>query len=166
MKPTADSTWADDWPERLRELIASAGAMSVSDLLARHPGEPYHKVAERLGGAVAPMQLKELHFEEANARGCLRAAAAEALVRTLADRVKRGWNTGRHALLNRASARAHWLSVIEHQGKAPHLRPTAEAVWHALETAGPPADWVPKRVDDPLVQKAFQVAWSHQEPTQ
>src|SRR5262249_59355309 len=105
-------TWAGDWRARLLARLHAQGLDTVAAFLARHPGEPYVRVARRLGDDVAAMQLMLLQFEEAEDADRLRRAAMDGLARELADCLRRGWGRGMHVKFNAARAYAGFLGLV------------------------------------------------------
>lgn len=148
--------WCDNWQERHRERIFATGVSSIAEFLRKHPAEPYHKLGRYVGNAIAAVQFQRLQFDEAIANGRVREACKELLVRTLNDDLKRGWQRGGHWESNRAGAYAHFVNEIWRQEE---YRSYGEQVWRALVELMPPSEWVPKSIDDPLIQKAFEVGW-------
>ena len=149
-------TWCDNWQEIHRKRILATGVSSIADFLRKYPAEPYHKLGRHVGGVVAAVQFQKLQFDEAMANGTVREACKELLVRTLNDDLKRGWQRGGHWQSNRAGACAHFVSSI--WGPDEYLA-SAQRVWNALLQLNPPPEWVPRSIDDPLIEKAFEVGW-------
>jgi len=157
-------TWCDDWQKHHRERILATGVSSISEFLRKHPAEPYHKLAKYLDGPVAAVQFIKLNFDEAIARGTAREACKDLLVRTLNDDLKRGWQRGFHWESNRAGAYAHFVTFIWGPDE---YRDFGERVWDALKGLDPPPDWIPQSIDDPLIEKAFDLGWpEHPKPAQ
>ena len=93
-------------------------------------------------------------------RGDVREAAKDALCRRLWEFLPCGWGIGANAEWQQVHARAVWVSDIETFGGLPHFVAQARAVSQFLCTLGPPHGWKPVGVEDVLITKAFDKAWS------
>jgi len=141
------------------EKIRSTGASSVTEFLARYPAIPFHKLLRQLGMLMAPMQLNTLQFDEAIANDKVRDAVKDLLVRTLNDITKRGWGRGGHWESNRAMAYSHFVTDVPTYSRNAVKQDVAIKVWMALESLQPPVGWLPVSVNDPLIEKAFEIGW-------
>lgn len=152
---TLGQMWGGDWRARIRGRIHALGCETMSDFFNRHPAEPYHKMARRLGADVAAAQLMWMQFEEISGADEFRLAAMDGLTRVIRNHLKRGWGVGRHVVFNTSHAYAVWLSLLRLYAGASR----AEAVWDALEALDPPPGWLPDGPEDPIIQAAFDKAW-------
>jgi hypothetical protein len=129
----------------------------MTELLGRFPGEPYIRVAERLGENVAALQLEWMHFGEATARGEVRRAAMDSLARDLNAYIPNGWRHGAKGDFDTARAFASWATRLEQY--MPELKSKANAIWDTLEAIKPQAGWSPSGPDDDMIAQAFSIGW-------
>ncbi len=158
------TTWQGDWNSRVRQDVRAQGCETVNDFLRRYPSEPYHKVARRLPGNVAAVQLVLLQFQEAFQNGSIRNAARDCLAREICLNLKRGWGRGMRVDFHTAGAYASWVCSLEFRTGAPELRKVGEEVWKALVQKNPKEGWLPSGPDDPLIVAAFDQAWPELPP--
>lgn len=155
--------WAEGWQQRLRNAARELGYPSFLDFLRAHAGEPYGKVLRvmraHLQEMVPMMQLQKLHMIEAIGRGQGREAAKDSLIRSLREHMPRGWNRGKKARENRASARAEWILPCLGPEDRKHIAPLADKVWQQLKIMNPPEDWCPLSTSDPILTEAFARGW-------
>ncbi|GIW81980.1 MAG: hypothetical protein KatS3mg105_3787 [Gemmatales bacterium] len=161
MNEQLTTPWDGDWQERLRSKLESLGFRGLDDFLANNPGKGYVELAKSLGDAnVAASQIYGEQIRSAAARGDLRSAAKDCLVRFINEYVKRGWGVGRYFLDRSASAYAAWATTIK--GNVPNdeqIERRLKTVFDRLEAASPPNGWLPKDPNDPLIERAFAEGW-------
>jgi hypothetical protein len=149
--------WVHDWKDKLATRVAAEGFNTMSELLAKCPGEPYLTIADRLGDDVAAAQIEWMHFKEAIKCGQLRAAAMDSLARDIRSHLPAGWQQAAKGHFHTAGARADWIVRIE-QADA-NVRSKAIAVWISLEKSNPPVGWKPSGPEDALIVAAFHSGW-------
>jgi len=156
--------WQGNWKGRLHSTIAARGYCVLEDFLAQHPGMSYVKLAASLGAArVAAMQICSEQLQRAAAVGRLREAAKDALVRFLADSIKRGWGRGGRFSYKPACALGDWTVCVLRCSGSPAdagLKGTLKKVGDYLQKCDPPVGWVPESPDDALIERAFAAARS------
>src|SRR4051812_11992887 len=119
MSGNVTTPWQGDWQLRLQRKLKSLGYDALDEYLSANPGVSFVRLAESLGDAnIAAMQIYGLQLRLAVARGELRAAAKDCLVRFLNKYVKRGWGVGRHFPHRVASAYAAWSTTIKTHAQA------------------------------------------------
>lgn len=161
---------ATNWRDNTRSRLRDIGCQSIAEFLAKHPGVPYVDLPEILAGNVAaPISIAKMQFEEANAKGEIRAAALDCMAREINHHLKSGWAMGkrlgpnaksehqRRAEFLTAGAYASWVTQVEVSDNK--LRPLADAVWDALEEHQPPLGWRASGAEDPIIVAAFDKGW-------
>lgn len=155
------TAWCGDWCERLVAAIRSRGYSGINDFLEDRPGRTYRAISKELGEQkFAPMQIYGMQLREAFQNGSLRRSAADALVRSMRQDMRRGWGVGLHADRCRATAFSHWrCMVIESCNIDEKHRECLVSVTEEIKRIGPPVGWLPKGVDDEIIQQAFAKCW-------
>lgn len=98
-------------------------------------------------------------MEEAKQFGALRAAAADALVRTLNDLLIVGWGNGVNFDFRRAASYGDWVSTMGVHLRDDVVEAKAKEVFKALSELLPPKGWKPASPEDPLIREAFDRGW-------
>src|SRR5439155_17181587 len=138
--------------------VRALGFSSLADYLAARVGVPYTDLADELGDGILGLHLAAVQMKQATNR---RAAAADALVRTLRQVLTRGWDLtealepGVTRDFVNVAAWSYWTSLLD------AARPPEEVLdrlWEHLKSAAKPG-WLPKTADDPVLKQAFDSAW-------
>jgi len=162
-----DETWLGDWEERCRHRLACEGFTSMTAYLKSREGVTYSKVAKQLDGC-APLQVALMQFREAREKKTLRNVSKDSLVRTIRERMKRGWDVSIHRRRQRTSAFVQWLSILRCDQafvgneacdeQSVLMSKRGEDVWRVLEESAV-VGWLPESADDPVITKAFDEGW-------
>jgi hypothetical protein len=153
--------WQGDWQLRLRTKLEALGFEALEDFLTSNPGVGYVKLAATIQDAnIAAMQIYGEQIRSAAQRGNLRVAAMDCLVRFLNEYIKRGWGIGRHFPHRLASAYAAWSTAINANCEANEaLEMRLRAILARLESSQPVEGWLPKDINDPIIQSCFADVW-------
>jgi hypothetical protein len=155
------SPWTGNWKGRLQAELSRSGFGSLEDFLLAHPGVGYVTLSRQLAGAnIAPAQLFGEQLRLGLERRQLRGVAMDSLVRSMNERVPRGWRNGRHFRLRLASAFAAWSVGLSHSTLEPtEIGVRLHRVFDALEAMPIPTGWLPKNSEDPFITAAFATEW-------
>jgi len=166
----AMEAWSGDWQQRLRTLVQRMGYEDVFAFVMAKKGESFGEMFGNIRRTVsadeakilALRHLEELFYVDANERGQLRPAVMEALVRSLRQYLRKGWNCGKRVRERRIDARTRWVtpSLVAHHGwEYGDWRRFRELVWAEIESSGPSDDWCPQDHSDPVLQQVFSRLW-------
>lgn len=162
--------WQEGWPERFDAIIQNMGYDSTYDFVFSHPGQSFGEMFRAVRDSIDPderphvafVQLAEVFYITANHRGQLRAAMMEALVRSLRQFLRKGWNQGKKIRERRGDAQFNWPTpdfVPYQEWSHSDWRKFQRQIWAEIESIGPPDDWCPEDYNDPIIQEAFERAW-------
>jgi len=163
------TTWNGDWPQRLRTLAAFMGASDVYDLVMSRRGQSFGEVfrslretANELGVRVAFQQLKVAFYLDAYAQGKLREAFMEAMVRSIRQFLRKGWNKGKKVRSRRIDASTVFPTpslLDEFALTVADWIALKKLAFYELEQLKPPDEWCPEDYKDPIIQKLFDKIW-------
>jgi hypothetical protein len=151
--------WSNDWVSRIQGRVRALGCTKFSDFLNMFPVESYDDIAKRLGDDVAPIQVIHLQLQESLDTSYQLAAGKDSLVRILNQRNRRGWATGLHWKRRMSQIYADWVTMAPMDARIPEISNIKKKVWSELENLSPPKGWVPKSIDDPIINEAFDKGW-------
>jgi hypothetical protein len=149
--------WQDDWRKRVMARIRARGFETIADFMSHYPGQPYVKLANKLGSDVAALQLEWLQFGEASSEEEIRKVAMDSLARELNQQVPDGWKSVAQKDFHIVGAFVDWIIKVEQKNIS--LKKKAQAVWNSLEKLQPPLGWLPSGSQDDLIVKAFEEGW-------
>ncbi len=163
-------SWAKGWQERFRSLILRMGYEDTFTFVMSRSDESFGQMfravrqagGEGDGGFLAFAHLEEMFYIDAAKRESLREAFMEALVRSLRQCLRSGWNQGKRIRERRIDAQTKWPIphfVSDLQYSHDEWTGVQEEVWRELDRLKPPDDWCPKNFEDRIVQEAFANVW-------
>ena len=166
--------WAPGWQERFRALVQRLGYDDTFAFVMSRPGESFGQMFGHLRRASGPenaslgmQKFVEMFYVDANNHGKLREAVMEALVRSMRQYLRHGWNVGKRLRERRIDARVEWQtpSFVSHAGwKYNDWKRFRDHIWEQIESMGPPDDWCPMDCKDPLIQESFSRVWPTESP--
>lgn len=170
--------WKPDYPRDamfLKEQVRKSGIYGalhrlgyerILDFVENYPGETFCQLAEHL--SVMPIVVYHGYAFEAVEQAATRQFAMQTLVREMLDVLPNGW------IHKKGSSRfemktTHSIAYIKGELKRVLAsREDIEAtdrVWNALLDMDPPQGWLPKDINNPLIQKAFDIGWPEKPST-
>ncbi|MCI0413529.1 hypothetical protein L0222_12120 [bacterium] len=156
-------TWSGNWQERIEKIVRAMGYTDVFEFVESHPGRSFGELFGILRNAsqsdsamIAFVQLPELYFADAAKRQLMRDAIREALVRSLQQFLKSGWNLGKKVRERRLDAKLNWQLPGYEFERWEQLKDEA---WSQLESMHPDDDWCPGNREDPIIEKVFSHVW-------
>ena len=154
-----NADWSEGFVERMYAKLKAMGYETVTQFLECDCGRGYKAAARIFGGNVAPLQLTQLQFDEAEQCGTIRAACKDSLVRHAVEYIPQGLG-GCSDYFQRALFGSAWETAVHFRApQRKHLAERARKVWDELVKLAPPPTWVPKSVDDEFVVRAFERGW-------
>ncbi len=154
----ANSVWEGDWRGRVLGRLREMGFQSVTQFLSHFAGEPYTKVAERLGDDVAGLQVRWMQNAEARTDAATQRLAMDALARELNYQLPGGWGLGAGVDFHTSGAFVDWTVRLKRE-VSPDLEAKAKRVWDSLKRLDPPPGWSPSGPDDDIIIRAFSIGW-------
>lgn len=149
----------DKWEQELLSRVKAAGFADLDQFLSARPGVSHPALAEELGGPVMGVQIVTRQLNQAKARGTLRDALADALVRCLRQVLTQGWSKtpgdGVEPDFVNVTGWSTWSALVTDYLPDPEIK---HAVWNVLNTQAKPG-WLPETAKDPLIVEAFRSAW-------
>lgn len=156
--------WEGDWRQRLLRILSDKGYGDLSTFAKAHPLVTLEELASLLSAqTLAPVQLEWQLINEASARGSLRYALCDLLVRQL-RRLPTGWPSGNswEAKETVRSELVAWMSILDDVDLNERIQAIA---YDLLDSVEIPPSWIPKGVDDPRIAGVFEKHWPADEGT-
>ena len=166
----AAESWSSNWQERLRSILHRLGYDDAFAFVISRRGESFDEMFGSLRRAASPedarflalRHLEEAFYIDASNKGKLRDAFMEALVRSLRQYMRHGWNCGKRLRERRIDALTRWPtpSFVSPSGwEFDDWKQLRERAWKQIEAAAPLDEWCPSDLNDPLVQNVFSRVW-------
>jgi hypothetical protein len=162
--------WANGWQARFNSIIQKMGYEDTFDFVFSRSGqsfgEMFRAIRESAGTGersfLAFTHLIELFYVDAEHRGQLRTAVMEALVRSLRQRMRGGWNRGKKVRERRIDVQTNWPipHLVTYRGWShDDWRDFQSRVLAEIEVIDPADDWCPEGANDPTIQEVFRRTW-------